>query len=272
MIEIIGKNGSGKSYLANKLYHLGFKRNVGYTTRPMRNGEINGIDYFFITKEKFEEYIANNDFIEYKIRNGFYYGILKENFSNNTIFVSGDVQKIKKSTGYNILKLYVDCDLSIRYSRVLTRNDSTRNLFNRFHTENFSYLSDFNAIYIDNCFNGDESLEKIINVIINNDFNDKLISNREFIKNKVCNFDISSINNFDDKLLMILKFDEYLLRKLFLENKDLSDNEVIKKYYYTLFNFLNNNNINYKILDKELYININNEEYKFDYKVKKKVL
>ena len=71
---------------------------------------------------------------------------------------------------------------------------------------------------------------------------------------------------------MILKFDEYLLRKLFLENKDLSDNEVIKKYYYTLFNFLNNNNINYKILDKELYININNEEYKFDYKVKKKVL
>lgn len=73
MIEIIGKNGAGKSYLANKLYYLGFKRNVGYTTRPIRDGEIDGIDYFFITKEKFEEYIVNNDFVEYKIRNGFYY-------------------------------------------------------------------------------------------------------------------------------------------------------------------------------------------------------
>ena len=62
MIEIIGKNGAGKSYLANKLYYLGFKRNVGYTTRPIRDGEIDGIDYFFITKEKFEEYIVNNDF------------------------------------------------------------------------------------------------------------------------------------------------------------------------------------------------------------------
>ena len=47
MIEIIGKNGAGKSYLANKLYHLGFERNVGYTTRPIRDGEIDGIDYFF---------------------------------------------------------------------------------------------------------------------------------------------------------------------------------------------------------------------------------
>lgn len=43
-------------------------------------------------------------------------------------------------------------------------------------------------------------------------------------------------------------------------------------YYDALFQFLNNNNINYKILDKELYVNINEEEYKFDYKIKKKVI
>ena len=272
MIEIIGKNGAGKSYLANKLYYLGFKRNVGYTTRPIREGEIDGIDYFFITKEKFEEYIVNNDFVEYKIRNGFYYGILKNNISNNTILVSGDTKKIEEITGYNILKLYVDCDLSIRYSRVLTRNDTTKNVFNRFHTENFSYLSDFNAIFIDNCFNGDASLDNIINIIINNDYNCKLTSNREFIRHKVDNFDVSKINNFNDKLLMLLKFEEYLLRKLFLEKKVLSDYITVKEYYDALFQFLNNNNINYKILDKELYVNINEEEYKFDYKIKKKVI
>lgn len=272
MIEIIGKNGAGKSYLANKLYHLGFERNVGYTTRPMRDGEIDGVDYFFITREKFEEYIANNDFVEYKIRNGFYYGILKNNITSNTIFVSGDTKKIEELTGYNILKLYVDCDLSTRYSRVLTRNDTTKNVFNRFHTENFSYLSDFNAIFIDNSFNGNVSLDDIINIIINNDSNDKLMSNREFIRHKVDNFDVSKISDFNDKLLMLLKFEEFLLRKFFLENKDLSDYITTKKYYEALFHFLNSNNIDYKILDDELYVNINDEGYKFDYKIKKKVI
>ena len=53
-----------------------------------------------------------------------------------------------------------------------------------------------------------------------------------------------------------------------LEKKDLSDYITVKKYYDVLFQFLNNNNINYKILDKELYVNINDEEYKFDYKIK----
>ena len=57
-----------------------------------------------------------------------------------------------------------------------------------------------------------------------------------------------------------------------LEKKDLSDYITVKKYYDVLFQFLNNNNINYKIFDKELYVNINDEEYKFDYKIKKKVI
>ena len=272
MIEIIGKNGAGKSYLANELYHLGFKRNVGYTTRPMRNGEINGIDYFFITKEEFEKYIFYDDFIEYKIRNGFYYGILKNNISNNTIFVSGDTKKIEEATGYNISKFYVDCDLPIRYSRVLLRNDISKNVYNRFHAENFSYLKYFNAIYVDNQFNVNESLNNIINIIKCDFFNDKLISNREFIRDKVDKFDVLNINNSSDELLMLLNFEEYLLRKLFLENNDLSDYATKKKYYNSLVEFLNDNKINHKILDKELYVNINDEEYKFDYKIKKKVI
>ena len=106
---------------------------------------------------------------------------------------------------------------------------------------------------------------------INNNFTEPL-SNREFIRHKVDNFDVSKINNFNDKLLMLLKFEEYLLRKLFLEKKVLSDYITVKEYYDALFQFLNNNNINYKILDKELYVNINDEEYKFDYKIKKKVI
>lgn len=39
MIEIIGKNGAGKSYLANKLYYLGFKRNVGILQDQLEMGK-----------------------------------------------------------------------------------------------------------------------------------------------------------------------------------------------------------------------------------------
>ena len=52
MILILGKNGAGKSYLLDHLAKKGFCKVVGYTTRPMRNGEVDGSDYFFLTKEK----------------------------------------------------------------------------------------------------------------------------------------------------------------------------------------------------------------------------
>lgn len=272
MIEIIGKNGAGKSYLANKLYSFGFQRNIGYTTRPMRDCEINGIDYFFITKEEFEEFISNGNFIDYKFRNGFYYGILKNNISNNTILVSGDSKKIENATGYSVLKLYIDCDLLIRYSRVLARNDLLKNTFNRFHTENFSYLYDFEAIFINNTLPDNSSFEKVINKVINNNSVSKfLISNRTFIENEVEKFNIDEINNYDNKLVALLKYEEYLLRILFLENKDLSNEEVTKKYYDSLYSFMIANKINYLMMDNELYVDIDNKKYKFDYKIKRQV-
>jgi guanylate kinase len=54
-----------------------FVYSVSATTRKPREGEIDGVNYFFITKEKFEEMIANNELIEYAEYNGNYYGTPK---------------------------------------------------------------------------------------------------------------------------------------------------------------------------------------------------
>lgn len=273
MLEIIGKNGAGKSYLANKLYEMGFKKNVGVTTRPMRYGEINGIDYFFITEKEFEDCIKNNQFVDYKMRNGYYYGILGINIDENTILVSGDTKKIEIATGYDISKLYIESDLLIRYSRVLKRNDLMQNVFNRFHIENFSYLYDFDALFINNDFVNNEALERITNIITNNqNIQKNMISNRKFIEFEVNRFDIEQIRGLNDKLLMLLKFEEYLLRCFFLENDDLFKAELIEKYYETLSLFMEDNNICYRISDNQLYANIGSEEYKFNYKIKRKVI
>lgn len=51
---------------------------ISYTSRPMRNGDVEGKTYYFVTPEEFEEKIRNNDFLEYaQVQYGCYYGTPK---------------------------------------------------------------------------------------------------------------------------------------------------------------------------------------------------
>ena len=272
MIEIIGKNGAGKTTLANFLYDFGFERNIGYTTRPKRSGEIDGIDYYFVAEEEFKRKIDNNEFIDYKVRNGFYYGISKKDISVNTILVSGDARKIEKSTGYKILKLYINCDLPTRYLRVMKRNDPLEDIFDRFHTENFSYLYDFNAIFVSNDYNDVTDFKNYAKQLISNENpSNFLIPNRKFIEEKIKTNDLSGVN-YNDKLLMLLQYEEYILRQLFLRNKDLFSDSTIREYYSCLLKFMVDKRINYSMIRDELYANIDEKKYKLDSKIKRRVL
>ncbi len=51
---------------------------VSATTRPMRPGEKDGVDYYFLSKEAFEQKIKEGKFLEYEQVHGNYYGTLKE--------------------------------------------------------------------------------------------------------------------------------------------------------------------------------------------------
>jgi guanylate kinase len=48
-IIIVGKGGSGKDHMRKKLEEAGFRYCVSHTTRPPRDEEINGKDYYFIS-------------------------------------------------------------------------------------------------------------------------------------------------------------------------------------------------------------------------------
>ena len=54
LIIICGKTNSGKSTLKNALLQHGFESIVTYTTRSPRPGEVNGVDYHFVSEEEFE--------------------------------------------------------------------------------------------------------------------------------------------------------------------------------------------------------------------------
>lgn len=65
-IIIFGKTASGKSRIVDELAKQGYKKIVTTTTRPARKGEVDGVDYNFISEEGFEQLINTRYFAEWK--------------------------------------------------------------------------------------------------------------------------------------------------------------------------------------------------------------
>lgn len=81
---IVGRTASGKSTILEKLCEEhGYTKLVTTTTRDPRPGEIDGVHYHFLSKEQFEEKLANNGFVEHVFAKDNYYGTGVENFDEN---------------------------------------------------------------------------------------------------------------------------------------------------------------------------------------------
>lgn len=264
MIEIIGKNGSGKTYIANELSKMGHKKIIGYTTRAMRTNEVDKIDYNFINKIEFESMINNDEFVDYKIRNNEYYGIRTNDINNDSIIISGNSNLIAKKTGFKVYKLYLDASLDVRYKRMINRNPED-NLFERIHSESFSFLDDFQALFINNEIDDTSIIKKIDSYIEEGTINlNYLKDNKKFIQEKIKEYDSYNDSNTND-MLRILKYEEYLLRKLSLNN---NCNKRVE-YYKLIKEYLNKINIEYQMLNEKILL-LNNKDYYLDYKEKKR--
>ncbi len=93
LVILSGVAGAGKDTIKKELIKR--MKNVeslpSYTSRPQRNGDIPGQTYNFVSKEKFEEMIKNDEFYEYDIHHNHYYGtskkLLNEKIKNGKIIV-----------------------------------------------------------------------------------------------------------------------------------------------------------------------------------------
>ncbi len=111
LIVISGPSGAGKSTLRSKLLqnHPELTYSISYTTRKPRPNEKDGVDYFFVSVDEFKKLIYEDDFIEYAIVYGNYYGTSKSQVekvieSGKPIILEVDVQGAE-----NIIKKYPDC-------------------------------------------------------------------------------------------------------------------------------------------------------------------
>ena len=80
LLVVSGPSGSGKTSLCKALCvkNSGFTLSISTTTRDMREGEANGVDYHFVSREEFLEDIENGFFIEWAEVHGNFYGTSKK--------------------------------------------------------------------------------------------------------------------------------------------------------------------------------------------------
>jgi len=76
VLVLSGPSGAGKSSLINKISNdIGdYYFSISTTTRPMREGEVEGVHYHFVSQEEFIQDIEDDHFLEYAIVHGNYYG------------------------------------------------------------------------------------------------------------------------------------------------------------------------------------------------------
>jgi guanylate kinase len=81
LIIVSGPSGSGKSTVIRRLLAQSqrpLRLSVSATTRPPRPGEVDGVDYHFLTRERFEEALRAGEFLEHAAVHGHYYGTLRQ--------------------------------------------------------------------------------------------------------------------------------------------------------------------------------------------------
>ncbi len=81
LIVLSGPSGCGKSTISQELMkdNKNIIESVSMTTRAIREGEVDGRDYYFLSKEKFERNIEDGKLLEYAVYSDNYYGTPKDN-------------------------------------------------------------------------------------------------------------------------------------------------------------------------------------------------
>ena len=113
MVILSSPSGVGKTTLTKKIQqkHQSFKISVSYTTRSPRSNEVDGVDYYFVSHERFKKLIDEDKFYEYAKIFENYYGTLKKNvdetIKTNDIIFDIDWQGTKQLSKFKNLNLIV---------------------------------------------------------------------------------------------------------------------------------------------------------------------
>lgn len=109
LIVFSAPSGCGKDTVLAKLSDKAdFRRSISMTTRQKRDGEVDGVDYYFVTPEYFLKKLDEGQILEYTNYNGNYYGTPKSAVDDWLKKGETVILKIEVEGAENIKKLYPD--------------------------------------------------------------------------------------------------------------------------------------------------------------------
>ena len=142
MIVLAGASASGKTEVAKELAKkYGITKVITTTTRKMRQGEINGKDYFFVTKEEFELMLQEGRFVEHTLYNENLYGSTKDQIMHNRSVVI-DPAGLRAYIALNdptIVTFFLDTDEQTRFKRMLQRGDKEEDAIKRIEHDRLAF-------------------------------------------------------------------------------------------------------------------------------------
>lgn len=134
MIVLVGESGSGKSSVQKYITdnYDGYHKLVTVTTRPPRSGEVDGVDYYFVTEEQFNKLVTQGYFLETATYNGWMYGCPADNIGEKSVAVltpSGLRAALRR--GIPLSSVYIKVDRSSRMIKMLQRGDDPDEVIRR---------------------------------------------------------------------------------------------------------------------------------------------
>lgn len=190
---IAAPSGAGKSTLVNALCKLdnGVQLSVSHTTRGIRPGEKNGVNYFFVNNVEFQKMIENNDFLEYAEVYGNLYGTnintIKEFLATGKdIILEIDWQgarQIRKLFSDAVLIFIAPPSLNVLEQRLRDRKTDSLEVIEKrlgMAMEDISHAAEFDYIVINDDFN--TALQDLCSII--RAARNKTVRKLEIIKQK----------------------------------------------------------------------------------------
>lgn len=170
LIIISGTTCAGKGTVIKKLLanHNDIVLSTSYTSRPKRESEIDGVDYYFVNEEEFEKKISKGDFLEYaKVQYGAYYGTPKKEVlelldKGKDVILEIDVQgakQIKEMFPETILIFIMAPSMREVKRRIMMRGDENINqIISRFKVayNEINQINNYNYVVVN------DDLEKAV--------------------------------------------------------------------------------------------------------------